>query len=764
MKRRMIAAPCGLLVILCLYLSRGDAAEPAPLPQVTDVALQPLAAQAKAITEAMGFLGAPFPEQTRQTLETAYKNSDESEAVAAIQTALDPFCLAAIEINPESRVKVAGGPAKPDLVEGGWSTFLVKVHNTAGVTAPLQAASPQSLPLHNSPAGEVVDRWLDLSLFTDRPLSGERLSGLELEYRIIQLYSRDAGKRSATITFDVGQGTQDLGFRSDVSILFTAAPSHELTFRVRDEKLKPTTAALTIRDQLGRVYPSPAKRLAPDFSFHPQVYRADGESVKLPAGQYTIDVSRGPEYLPSSLEVTMTGDSPQSATVALKRWIDPVKFGYYSGDHHIHAAGCAHYTNPTQGVHAPDMMRHVLGEDLKVGCNLTWGPCFDYQKQFFTGQDDVVSMSPYLLRYDVEVSGFGSHRAGHLVLLHLQDMMYPGGNSYKHWPTLGLNTLRWAKAQGAVTGPAHSGNGIANVDGKLPSYAVPAYDGIGANEYIVDVTHEVPGPGGDNVPAIDFISTVDTRPLDELNMWYHTLNCGFRVRASGETDFPCITGERVGLGRSYVKLGDGKLDNHTMLSYAAWCEGIRKGRSYVSEGHSHIIDMTLGGVEVGTDNSELQLDAPAQATLTAKVAAYLPDQPPANRRSSIPWSIEQSRIGDSRDVKLEVVVNGHAVAERTITADGSLQDISFEDLRFDRSSWVAIRIFPSSHTNPIFVIVDDQPIRASRKSAQWCLDGVDRCWQSKQQFYDDDEIDDAKAAYDHARRTYARIIEESLED
>ena len=53
----------------------------------------------------------------------------------------------------------------------------------------------------------------------------------------------------------------------------------------------------------------------------------------------------------------------------------------FSGDHHIHAAGCAHYTKPSEGVHAPDMMLHIVGEDLKVGCNLTWGPCFDYQKQ-----------------------------------------------------------------------------------------------------------------------------------------------------------------------------------------------------------------------------------------------------------------------------------------------------------------------------------------------------------------------------------------------
>ena len=54
--------------------------------------------------------------------------------------------------------------------------------------------------------------------------------------------------------------------------------------------------------------------------------------------------------------------------------------------------------------------------------------------------------------------------------------------------------------------------------------------------------------------ACDFISAVDTPAVWELNIWYHTLNCGFTTRISGETDFPCIYGERVGLGRSYVKL------------------------------------------------------------------------------------------------------------------------------------------------------------------------------------------------------------------
>jgi len=343
----------------------------------------------------------------------------------------------------------------------------------------------------------------------------------------------------------------------------------------------------------------------------------------------------------------------------------------------------------------------------------------------------------------------------------LKDMMYPGGDSDTHWPTLGLNTLKWAKRQGAVTGPAHSGNGIADRDGKLPSYLVPAYDGIGANEFIVDVTHEIPGPDGKPVPAVDFISTVDTEPHAELNMWYHVLNCGFRTRASGETDFPCITGQRVGMGRSYVKLPNAH------LTYSAWCEGIQQGRNYVGEGHSHIIDMKLNDVEMGTNNSELDLttkEATAGATLTAKVAAYLPEQPADKNPSNLPWTIEHARIQGTRNVKLELIINGQPTAEKTLTADGQLQNITFENLKFDRSSWVALRIFPSSHTNPIFVIVNHQPIRASRKSAQWCLDGVDQCWKEKKRFYTPTELPEAQAAYDHARTTYKTILNESPND
>jgi len=80
------------------------------------------------------------------------------------------------------------------------------------------------------------------------------------------------------------------------------------------------------------------------------------------------------------------------------------------------------------------------------------------------------------------------------------------------------------------------------VDGdRLPNYTVPPYDGIGANEFIVDVTHEVEGPDGKLVPAVDFLSMVDTPCFWELNMWYHALSAGFRTRVSAKRIFPAST-------------------------------------------------------------------------------------------------------------------------------------------------------------------------------------------------------------------------------
>ena len=119
---------------------------------------------------------------------------------------------------------------------------------------------------------------------------------MALEYRIIQLFSRDRGKREAKLMFDVGQGTQDLGFRNEVNLLFFAEAAVKVVLNVLDDDGQPTIGQFVFKDAQGRVYPSRVKRLAPDLFFHDQVYRASGESVLLPPGIYETTYTRGPEY------------------------------------------------------------------------------------------------------------------------------------------------------------------------------------------------------------------------------------------------------------------------------------------------------------------------------------------------------------------------------------------------------------------------------------------------------------------------------------
>ena len=220
------------LVVLTLLLTGSAALAAEELPLVPAVEHQPLAAQVTRLLDALDMLGDPLPAADTTELRRLAGGAAPAEAVQQIQKILDRHCLVGVNINPESRVKVQQGPARAELVEQGWRTFLVKVHNEAGVTAVLAVSSPNAGQLANSPEGQVRRRFLDLQQFTKQPLR-PHLSGLELEYRILQIYSRDPGKREGKLAFDVGQGSQDLGFRNEVDILFTALAAAASAFVVR---------------------------------------------------------------------------------------------------------------------------------------------------------------------------------------------------------------------------------------------------------------------------------------------------------------------------------------------------------------------------------------------------------------------------------------------------------------------------------------------------------------------------------------------------
>jgi len=805
---------------------------------------QPLAANVQRLINALDSLGAPLERSRHDEIRKAVASEDSS----ALQTLIDPLALFVIEINPELRVKVKRGPGDPVLQQAGYTPIIVKVINDATLARTLNISSPQAGPVYAGASEGILlrqaqtelkrnentnreRRFLDVEMFNQSPMTA-KLSGLNVEYGVALIYCSEAGAREATIAFDVGEGTQDLEFRSEIPVLFSVRPVVPVKLNIHDANGQPTTARLEFRDEYGHVYPPQAKRLAPDFFFQPQIYRKDGDVVLLPPGEFSLESSRGPEYVRQVRKVTVaTGErsgvsppvqvTPEQQTqvrldVRLQRWIDPAEFGFYSGDHHIHAAGCSHYDNPTQGVTPADMFNQVKGEGLNVGCVLTWGPCFDHQRNFFSAGADTISEPQTVLKYDLEISGFGSAALGHVCLLNLQNQTYPGseGTSTQGWPTWTVPVMRWAKEQGGVTGYPHSAlhvdakqaaarliqNLDENKDGslsseetrgqllpekfsviesdhdqilslselersadraadELPNYAFPAMDGGGAMEIFVTTSEGV----------CDFISAMDTARIPEWNTWYHLLNCGYPLRLSGETDFPCMSSRRVGQGRVYVQLG-----NVQEVNFVDWCRGIAAGRSYVSDGYAHATSFTVNGTSSGT--KDVPLAAPASVVVETTVA-FAAEQPRAVAYGTLQPPTGKRTVGDTvnlhapRDTGfveggeqlVEIIVSGRVAASQKVPADGKLHSLKFE-IPIQQSSWIAVRQFPQLHTNPVNVIVDAKPIRASRASALWCAESVRLLWKNRNRFIAESERPAAREAYERSLKQFLVRAGEATEN
>jgi len=801
------------------------AAEPV---RVMVVEGQPLAAQAERVMQSLDFLGAPLAADVRRPLEEAIRGQDPGR----IQELLDPLTLLVVEINPEVRVKARRGPAPPRLQQGGYVPFLLKVINESTATKPLRLGSPQAGPVYAGPSlGSLTrqhqtllkqnenkegrtDRFLEWELFTAPPMAAE-LSGLQVEYVLALLYSSEAGKREAVLRVDAGEGSQDLGFRGEVPILFDIRPAVPVKLRVRDENGQPTSGRFVFQDAAGHVFPPQAKRLAPDLFFQKQIYRRDGQVVLLPPGPITMRYGRGPEYRWKEQRVTVPDSGDAQIVVALERWIDPAAHGFFSGDHHIHAAGCAHYQNPSEGIGPEEMFLQVQGEGLNVGCVLTWGPGFQHQHQFFSPVVAAISEPFTVLKYDIEVSGFGSQALGHVCLLNLKDQIYPGAEGTQRWPTWTTPVLRWAKSQGAFTGYAHSGSGLqvrpdtsgprqmsqldrdrdgllsrdeaaqglltepfdridANADqhlapseiiqsidrvaDQLPNVAIPELDSVGAQEIFVTAAHGL----------CDFISAMDTARLLEWNCWYHLLNCGLPIKVSGETDFPCMSGTRVGQGRVYVRLG--RVDH---VDFEQWCEGLARGHSYVSDGYAHALDFAINGRRPG---ERVALETPRVVRVTAEVAfssetplevAHGAVQPVGGRRLAGDTvnrheAIEADALYARGLRRVELIMNGQVVATREVPSDDQVHELEF-DVMVSRSSWLALRQFPQLHTNPVDVTVDAQPIRASRRSAQWCAECIRQLWRSRGGTIAEEEREAAERTFHRAIEFYLQVAEEAPE-
>jgi hypothetical protein len=208
----------GVVFFLMALSWCGSATAQSPLPVVDGIDGSSLRAQGKELLDSLVKLQALLPKDIDRELRALLADNPKTseETAKRIQKLLNAQCLVGVSINPESRVKAARGPRSAELVFGKETVFLIRVVNEAGVTHPLSLDGPQII-------GRGEDKtqcWLHANLYPERSTS-PKLSGQKVEYVLLRLRAEKAGKREATFIFDVGQGTQDLGFRAEVPILFT---------------------------------------------------------------------------------------------------------------------------------------------------------------------------------------------------------------------------------------------------------------------------------------------------------------------------------------------------------------------------------------------------------------------------------------------------------------------------------------------------------------------------------------------------------------
>jgi hypothetical protein len=753
----------------------------------------------KRIIDALRRAGEPLPTADEARI-LQLLSRDMKSSVAELTRTLDRYTVARVTLDAHGVGGAAPGGCDFQLRELGWRTFLVRVDNPSKLTGPLTLSGRRVIPegdlqssLHDprvlgnderkvvkfSPdldydLGREPTEWLGFR-FGLATLPRDGLEGASVEYQLLQLYSQLGGRNSASLAISLASvpaARRPTGRTFTQS--FISAPASFVTLRIEDSDRKGTTASLLITDSVGRIYPAPAHRIEPDLGYQWHIYRADGESIRLPAGHYRIAYRRGPEYLEGERELTVPdGGKPAEFSVMLERWIDPPGLGWYPGEPHIHAEGQEFANVSKLGLTPESVIRQVRGEALSVGSVLIWTDGYYYEKQFLTGhvyeptyrlpfpgvqQANNTSLQPVptshdrqtLLRYDVEQAAFPSNRLGHPILLRLRTHDFPGAPGVYDWPSWNLPILQWAKQQGALCGYAHCGLFMSVDSVDLPNYEIPELDGVGANECLVDITHGV----------VDFMAGGESVPVADLNVWYHLLNCGFLVPMVGETDFPVGSGTRImGTVRTYAGLDKAPEGD---AGYDAWTQAIGAGRLYFGDGRSHLIDLTVNGRPIGT--GPLILRKAGRVTISVKVAARLQETPsdPQSNPQTIgfaEWDIERARIGNSRRVPLEVISNSGIVERREILADGVLRPVSMT-VAVHQSSWIVLRILPSVHSAPILVHVGENPVRASRRSAEWCLACIELLWKRHSWRIRETERSAAEEAWNHARDTYRTIASE----
>jgi hypothetical protein len=452
---------------------------------------------------------------------------------------------------------------------------------------------------------------------------------------------------------------------------------------------KPTPVRLRVTDAQGR-YHAPFGRLT---RFATGVNEEVGANVllggqawayidgaceiNLPPGLLHISAAKGPEYRPLEADVQLV-PGKLSLRFEIERWSNIRAEGWQPGD------ARAHFISP----HAA--LLEAQAEDLSVVHLLArMTEVRDFQGNIhaaipnllaFSGQTSCLKTPDC----EVAVNTENDHpELGSLGLLNCHRVVYPltfgGGDFADDW------TLSdWC-------GQCHRRNGL--VVWTRTGHETPH---CRHGEPLADLLLG-------EIDAFE-IDRLDGSPHDPLRLWYDLLRVGCRVPLAGGS----------GKDRNTVALGSMRTYVH-VAPEQSWIEGLRAGRSFVSNGPllSFHVNEQLPG-------STIQMSAGSKVRVQAAARSWLPFD------------------------RLEVFCNGEVVESATATATPAGAAVELE-LPISEPCWLAARCTGSAHddpvnqrafahTSPVYVDVPGKPLARHDATAQRLSREIDRmiAWRESQ--------------------------------
>jgi hypothetical protein len=484
---------------------------------------------------------------------------------------------------------------------------------------------------------------------------------------------------------------------------------------------KPVAVRVNIRDSQGRYWPPEGHMKNIRTGWRQDVggdvwvggatyaYVQPDFGIPLPTGEYEMEVLRGIEYVPEKVRFDVTAGKVTDLEVRLTRWSNVRKDGWYSGDTHTH------FLDPNTGI------IEAQAEDLNVLNILVtkWGELIT-NVEHFTGAPSPLSTRNHIVFFGEESRhGF----LGHTILLGIKKLVYP---------------LTW----GGPTEGIYGGH----------DYPPMAHQADAAHSHGGFVTWaHFPRPGGElavdlalgKIDSVDLmtwgdaIAGVAEGVPSSADTWYRFLNCGLRIPATAGTD-KMLNTQVVGSVRTYVKVpGE--------FSYAAWLDGIRDGRTFVTTGP--MLKFEADGHEVG---DEIAARAGDTIRVRAEVSSRIP----------VDW--------------IEIVMGGEVVARKDNTSQaGSL--ILETDVSAPKSTWVAARAYSPrlqpnqswtyigvdgiplmAHTSPIYISVDGGPTQSpdDAEVLMRSIDGSIEWVRTRARYMEESQRQEVIDLYERARRVY----------